>query len=81
MGALRFARRAAFPADCAARALLPLFRRPALPLPKLYRKDGRARHPYIEEYAYGFPYDDHFEGEDGVRRAIAGYFGLVRVFG
>ncbi|MES2193479.1 MAG: sulfatase-like hydrolase/transferase [Pseudomonadota bacterium] len=49
---------------------------PALPLPKLYRKDGRARHPYIEEYAYGFPYDDHFEGENGVRRAIAGYFGL-----
>ena len=49
---------------------------PDLPRPKLYDTKGKPRHPYLEDYAHGFPYDDHFEGPEAVRRAIAGYFGL-----
>jgi len=49
---------------------------PDLPMPKLYTTKGKPRHPYLEDYANGFPYDDHFKDADNVRRAVAGYFGL-----
>ncbi len=48
-----------------------------LPLPKLYARAQRPRHPYLEDYRASFCYDDYFDSEESVRRAIAGYFGLV----
>lgn len=48
-----------------------------LPLPKLYGHDARPRHPFTEEYGRVVDYDRHFHSEDDVRRAIAGYSGLV----
>jgi choline-sulfatase len=48
-----------------------------LPLPKLYARELRPRHPYLEDYRASFCYDDYFESADDVRRALAGYFGLV----
>jgi choline-sulfatase len=48
-----------------------------LPLPKLYARELRPRHPYLEDYRASFCYDDHFDSEEDVRRAIAGYYGLV----
>ena len=47
-----------------------------LALPKQYARDGRPRHPYLKDYAGSFAYDDYFENDDQVRRAIAGYYGL-----
>jgi choline-sulfatase len=47
-----------------------------LPWPKLYDKAMRPDHPYLREYAASFAYDEHFETEDQVRRAVAGYLGL-----
>lgn len=48
-----------------------------LPMPKLYGKDVRPHHPYTDEYARVVDYDTHFHSPDDVRRAIAGYCGLV----
>ena len=48
-----------------------------LPLPKLYARELRPRHPYLEDYRASFCYDDYFDSEDSVRRALAGYYGLV----
>lgn len=48
-----------------------------LPMPKQYRKDKRPRHPAIDEYARVVDYDTHFADERDVRRALAGYAGLV----
>lgn len=48
-----------------------------LPLPKLYARESRPRHPYLEDYRSSFCYDDYFDSEASVRRAIAGYYGLV----
>ena len=48
-----------------------------LPLPKLYARETRPRHPYLDDYRGSFCYDDYFETEADVRRAIAGYYGLV----
>lgn len=48
-----------------------------LPMPKLYAREERPRHPYLEDYRNSFCYDDYFESEADVKRAIAGYFGLV----
>lgn len=45
--------------------------------PKLYEAQARPRHPYLREYAECFAYDEHFAGPDDVRRALAGYYGLV----
>jgi choline-sulfatase len=47
-----------------------------LPWPKLYAHDKRPQHPYLKEYGASFAYDEHFDSEDKVRRAVAGYFGL-----
>jgi choline-sulfatase len=48
-----------------------------LPMPKLYAREQRPRHPYLQDYRESFCYDDYFETEADVKRAIAGYFGLV----
>jgi choline-sulfatase len=47
-----------------------------IPLPKLYRE--RPRHPYTRDYDACVAYDLGFDGDHAkVRRAIAGYLGLV----
>jgi choline-sulfatase len=50
------------------------FADPDLPFPKSYRQ--LPDHPFHRDYARSFTYDDHFEDDENVRRAIAGYFGL-----
>lgn len=47
-----------------------------LPWPKQYAKDERPTHPFLLDYAGANGYDDHFDGEDRVRRGLAGYWGL-----
>lgn len=51
-----------------------------LPIPKLYAREERTRHPYIDDYRNSFCYDDHFEGPQDVHKALSGYFGLVSFF-
>jgi len=53
------------------------YARADLPLPKLYAREERKRHPYLEDYRNSFCYDDYFDSEADVKRALAGYFGLV----
>ncbi len=48
-----------------------------LPMPKLYAREQRTRHPYLDDYRNSFCYDDYFESEQDVHRALSGYFGLV----
>ena len=48
-----------------------------LPMPKLYDPAVRPHHPYTDEYARVVDYGSHFHNEQDVRRAIAGYCGLV----
>jgi len=48
-----------------------------LPMPKLYAKPSRPRHPYHDQYEYVVDYDTHFASDADVKRAIAGYSGLV----
>ena len=48
-----------------------------LPLPKLYGKDERPHHPFTDDYARTVDYDPHFASPADVKRAIAGYSGLV----
>lgn len=49
-----------------------------LPLPKQYSAAERPRHPYLVDYDHCANYDAGFAGdEDKVRRALAGYLGLV----
>jgi choline-sulfatase len=53
-------------------------RRAALPaLPKQYAAAERPDHPYLREYAHCVDYDAHFKSAADVKRAIAGYYGLV----
>lgn len=52
------------------------FEDPELPMPMLYGKDERPDHPFITDYATAFNFDDYFETEADIRRAVAGYFGL-----
>jgi choline-sulfatase len=47
-----------------------------LPLPKSYDRAARPDHPFVADYAGSFNFDDYFEDEAAVRRALAGYFGL-----
>lgn len=49
---------------------------PDLPMPMFYGKDERPDHPFVTDYATAFNFDDYFETEADVRRAISGYFGL-----
>ena len=53
------------------------YARQPLPIPKLYARELRPRHPYLDDYRGSFCYDDYFESEADVQRALAGYFGLV----
>jgi len=48
-----------------------------LPMPKLYDHAMRPHHPYLDEYARVVDYDTHFARQADVKRAIAGYSGLV----
>ena len=48
-----------------------------LPLPKAYAPSDRPRHPFTDEYARVVDYGPHFHADADVRRAIAGYAGLV----
>jgi len=48
-----------------------------LPMPKLYAREERPRHPYVADYGRNFNYDDYFEGPQDVKKALSGYFGLV----
>jgi choline-sulfatase len=48
-----------------------------LPMPKLYAQAQRPRHPYVRDYAEISMYDQGFDGPQSVKRALAGYFGLV----
>jgi len=55
--------------------LYPLER---IPLPKQYLERERPDHPYLRDYAACVGYDLGFGGDhDKVRRALAGYLGLV----
>lgn len=49
----------------------------SLPWPKLYEEARRPDHPFLRDYRESFVYDEYFENDDMVRRAIAGYYGLV----
>ena len=48
-----------------------------LPWPKLYDKNERPHHPFTDDYTRVVDYDTHFKSADDVKRAIAGYYGLV----
>lgn len=48
-----------------------------LPMPKLYDKAERPSHPYLDDYAFCVDYDTHFKSPKDVKRALAGYYGLV----
>jgi choline-sulfatase len=49
---------------------------PRLPAPKLYAASERPDHPFVQDYARSFNFDDYFKTEQDVRRGTAGYFGL-----
>ena len=49
---------------------------PALPMPLFYEPHERPIHPFIQDYARTFNFDQYFETHKDVRRAVAGYLGL-----
>jgi choline-sulfatase len=53
------------------------YARMKLPMPKQYPPGERPRHPAVDEYARVVDYDTHFASDEDVRRALAGYAGLV----
>lgn len=65
-----------FPLTAPAEHFYRYYRNPALPWPKLYAPGERPAHPFVRDYAESFVYDRHFQSEDQVRRAVAGYYGL-----
>jgi len=48
-----------------------------LPMPKLFEPAERPQHPYLVDYAHTVDYGTHFKTPEDVKRAIAGYCGLV----
>jgi len=48
-----------------------------LPMPKQYAQHERPQHPYLRDYADCVDYDPHFKSPEDVKRALAGYYGLV----
>ena len=48
-----------------------------IPMPKLYRQAERPDHPYVRDQAENLRYDEYFDDDAAVKRARAGYFGLV----
>jgi choline-sulfatase len=62
----------------APREFFDLYPPERIPLPKQYLPAERPDHPYLREYHACVGYDDGFGGDQAkVRRAIAGYLGLV----
>lgn len=49
---------------------------PNLPMPLFYEAHERSGHPFIQDYARAFNFDEYFETSKDVRRAVSGYFGL-----
>ena len=49
---------------------------PKLPMPLFYSPEERPDHPFVRDYANAFNFDDYFETQDDVRRAVSGYLGL-----
>ena len=52
------------------------FNDPELPWPKAYADDERPDHPFLTDYVSSFNFDNYFDSEAKVRRAVAGYYGL-----
>ncbi len=48
-----------------------------LPGPKLYELRDKPIHPYIDDYRNTFAYDEFFKTPEDVKRAQAGYLGLI----
>jgi choline-sulfatase len=48
-----------------------------IPMPKLYAKHERPSHPYVRDQGENTGYDKYFEDEAAVKRARAGYLGLI----
>jgi choline-sulfatase len=48
-----------------------------LPWPKQYARNERPHHPFLADYARVVDYDTHFRSPEDVKRALAGYYGLV----
>jgi len=48
-----------------------------MPMPKQYAQSERPDHPYLRDYANCVDYDPHFKTPQDVKRALAGYYGLV----
>jgi choline-sulfatase len=48
-----------------------------IPMPRLYAREQRPTHPYLQDYRNSFCYDDYFQSPEDVKRALCGYFGLV----
>ena len=65
-----------FPLTAPAEHYYRYFGDPRLPMPKLYDRHECPDHPFIADYARTFRYDDYFNDEESVRRALAGYMGL-----
>jgi choline-sulfatase len=65
-----------FPLTAPARWFFHYFNQ-ELPLPKRYAQDERPHHPFTDDYARTVDYDTHFKSPLDVKRAIAGYSGLV----
>jgi choline-sulfatase len=62
----------------APREFFDLYPPERIPLPKQYLPAERPDHPYLREYHACVGYDDGFGGDHAkVRRALAGYLGLV----
>jgi choline-sulfatase len=49
---------------------------PNLPMPLFHEAHERPGHPFIQDYARAFNFDEYFETPKDVRRAVSGYFGL-----
>jgi choline-sulfatase len=61
----------------APQAFYDLYPPASLPWPKMYAKEERPKHPFIDQQRWSMCFDDGFTGDDMVRRALAGYFGLT----
>ncbi len=59
----------------APRQFYDLYPPDAMPWPKLYGREERPTHPYVQDYAASCNYDDHFDDET-VRVAVAAYYAL-----
>ena len=77
VGALRVLRGAALSADRAAGVVSTATSTPICRGPSCTTRAQRPHHPFIDDYARVVDYDTHFKTREDVKRALAGYFGLV----